>query len=104
MLTADTSNANLFASGNKGLAQDIVTALEDLTDATGYVTVREATAKRIKLNHEDALIKLEKRMDVIYNRYLTQFGAMEGLMATLDSTKNYLTSQLESISKAYDSD
>ena len=68
------------------------------------VTVREATAKTDKSNHEDALIKLEKRMDVIYNRYLTQFGAMEGLMATLDSTKNYLTSQLESISKAYDSD
>jgi hypothetical protein len=27
---------------------------------------------------------------------------MEGLMATLDSTKNYLTSQFESLSKAYD--
>ena len=104
MLTADTSNANLFASGNKGLAQDIATALEDLTDATGVVTVREATAVTDKSNHEDALIKLEKRMDVIYNRYLTQFGAMEGLMATLDSTKNYLTSQFESLSKAYDSD
>ena len=104
MLTADTSNANLFASGNKGLAQDIATALEDLTDATGVVTVREATAVTDKSSHEDALIKLEKRMDVIYNRYLTQFGAMEGLMATLDSTKNYLTSQFESLSKAYDSD
>ena len=102
MLTADTSNANLFASGNKGLAQDIATALEDLTDATGVVTVREATAVTDKSNHEDALIKLEKRMDVIYNRYLTQFGAMEGLMATLDSTKNYLTSQFESLAKAYD--
>ena len=102
MLTADTSNANLFADGNKGLAQDIATALEDLTDATGVVTVREATAVTDKSNHEDALIKLEKRMDVIYNRYLTQFGAMEGLMATLDSTKNYLTSQFESLAKAYD--
>jgi flagellar hook-associated protein 2 len=102
MLTADTSNANLFADGNKGLAQDIATALEDLTDATGVVTVREATAVTDKSSHEDALIKLEKRMDVIYNRYLTQFGAMEGLMATLDSTKNYLTSQFESLAKAYD--
>ncbi|CAI8397846.1 MAG: B-type flagellar hook-associated protein 2 [Porticoccaceae bacterium UBA1117] len=104
MLTADTSNANLFATGNKGLAQDIVTALEDLTDATGIVTVREATAKTDKTEYEEELVDLEKRMDRIYNRYLTQFGAMEGLMATLDSTKNYLTSQLESISKAYDSD
>ena len=104
MLTADTSNANLFASGNKGLAQDIATALKDLTDATGIVTVREATAKTDKTEYEEELVNLEKRMDRIYNRYLTQFGAMEGLMATLDSTKDYLTSQLESISKAYDSD
>ena len=102
MLTADTSSANLYASGDKGLAQDIVTTLTALTDATGVITVREATATTDKSNHEDALIKLEKRMDVIYNRYLTQFGAMEGLMATLDSTKNYLTSQFESLEKAYD--
>ena len=41
-------------------------------------------------------------MDVIYDRYLTQFGAMESLMATLDSTKDYLTSQFESMNKAND--
>jgi len=29
---------------------------------------------------------------------------MEGLMATLDSTKDYLTSQFETLSKAYDND
>lgn len=104
MLTADTSNANLFASGNKGLAQDIATTLSSLTDSTGVVTIREATAKTDKTDHEDALVKLEKRMDVIYNRYLSQFGAMEGLMATLDSTKDYLTAQFETLSKAYDSD
>jgi flagellar hook-associated protein 2 len=102
MLTADTSSANLYASGDKGLAQDIVTALKDLTDATGIVTVREATAKTDKTEYEEELVDLEKRMDRIYNRYLTQFGAMEGLMATLDSTKNYLTSQFESLAKAYD--
>ena len=104
MLTADTSNANLYAGSNKGLAQDIATSLIDLTDATGVVTLRETTAKTDKTEYEEELVKLEKKMDRIYNRYLDQFGAMEGLMATLDSTKNYLTSQLESISKAYDSD
>jgi flagellar hook-associated protein 2 len=104
MLTAGTSNENIYAVGNKGLAQDIVTSLEDLTDATGIISVRETTAKTEKTGHEEALIKLEKRMDVIYNRYLAQFSAMEGLMATLDSTKDYLTSQFETLSKAYDSD
>ena len=104
MLTADTSDANLYATGNKGLAQDIATTLEGLTDSTGIVTGREATAVTKKASAEEALIKLEKRMDVIYSRYLTQFSAMEGLMASLDSTKSYLTSQFETLSKAYDVD
>ena len=102
MLTADTSNENLYSSGSKGLAQDIITVLKGLTDATGIVTAREVTAKTDKVDYEQELVKLEKRMDVIYNRYLTQFGAMEGLMATIDSTKNYLTAQFETLSKAYD--
>ena len=41
-------------------------------------------------------------MDVIYALYLTQFRAMESLMVTLDSTKDYLTSQFKSLQKAYD--
>ena len=43
-------------------------------------------------------------MERVYDRYLMQFGAMETLMATLDSTKDYLTSQFETLSKAYDVD
>ena len=43
-------------------------------------------------------------MDGVYKRYLKQFGAMEALMATLDTTKDYLTSQFETLSKAYDTD
>jgi flagellar capping protein FliD len=43
-------------------------------------------------------------MDSVYNRYLEQFGVMEKLMASLDSTKDYLTSQLETLSKVYEVD
>jgi flagellar capping protein FliD len=31
-----------------------------------------------------------------------QFGVMENLMATLDSTKDYLTTQFEAMSKVYE--
>jgi flagellar hook-associated protein 2 len=104
MLTADTNNQNLFETSNKGLAQDIASAIGDLTDSTGLVTVREAGAKTQLTEYQDELTKLEARMEKVYNRYLVQFGAMETLMATLDSTKNYLTSQFETLSKAYDVD
>jgi flagellar hook-associated protein 2 len=104
MLTADTSNQNLFEVSSKGLAQDIATALEDMTDATGIVTNRETNATNELSEYEDQLTKLQTRMDAVYNRYLMQFGAMESLMATLDNTKDYLTSQLESMSKVYEVD
>ena len=102
MLTAGTNNQNLFETSNKGLSQDIATAIGDMVDTTGILTVRETGAKDELIDHEDELVKLEARMERIYDRYLMQFGAMETLMATLDSTKDYLTAQFESLSKAYD--
>ena len=104
MLTADTNNQNLFETASKGLAQDIATALSDFTDSTGIVVSRETSTKSELSNHEDSLVLLETRMEAVYSRYLQQFGAMEGLMATLDSTKDYLTAQFETLSKAYDND
>ena len=104
MLTADTSDQNLFETSNKGLAQDIATALGEFTKDTGIVHSRETTTNTELTKHQDALVKLEERMEVIYNRYLKQFGAMETLMATIDSTKDYLTAQFETLSKAYEVD
>lgn len=104
MLTGGTSNENLFTTSNKGLAQDVATKLGSFVDVTGILTVRETGSKSELSDHEDELAKFEIRMENIYNRYLAQFGAMETLMATLDSTKDYLTSQFESLSKAYDVD
>jgi flagellar hook-associated protein 2 len=102
MLTADTSNESLFTTSNKGLAQDVITALGAFTGTQGTVTLRESAAETGLSENKDELEKLEARMDTVYKRYLKQFGAMETLMATLDSTKDYLTSQLESLSKVYD--
>ena len=102
MLTADTNNQNLYELSSKGLAQDVATIIGELTDSTGLVTVRETGAKTSLTEYETALTELDGRMEKIYDRYLLQFGAMETLMATLDSTKDYLAAQFESLSKAYD--
>lgn len=104
MLTADTSGQYLFDTNNKGLAQDIATALEDLTDSTGMVTNRETSGADKLDEHKENLVKLQARMDSVYERYLVQFSAMENLMASLDSTKDYLTSQFEAMSNVYNAD
>lgn len=102
MLTAGTSDQNLFDTASKGLAQDVATALENLTDTDGILTTRTDNASKEVKSYQEELVKLEARLETVYNRYLTQFGAMESLMASLDATKDYLTGQLESLSKAYD--
>jgi flagellar hook-associated protein 2 len=102
MLTANTSDQSLFDSAEKGLSQDIATTLESLTDTDGLVAVRSTNADDIVLDHKDELAKLEERMEAVYQRYLSQFAAMETIMASMEGTKDYLTGQLESLSKAYD--
>ena len=102
MLTADTTDQNLFSTTEKGLSQDIATVLEGLIDTDGIVTVRSKGADETVLDHKAELATLEERMEAVYQRYLSQFAAMETIMASMNTTKDYLTGQLESLSKAYD--
>jgi|TARA_B110000879_G_scaffold209429_1_gene297129 flagellar hook-associated protein 2 len=102
MLSANTSNQNLYGTASKGLSQDIATILEDFSESTGVLTTRTSNAKDELQDYKDELVKLEARMESVYQRYLTQFSAMESLMASMDTTKDYLEGQLESLSKAYD--
>lgn len=103
MLSANTSDQNLFGAESKGLSQDIATILEDFSDSTGVLTTRTSNAEGSLQDYKDELVKLEARMEGVYQRYLTQFSAMESLIASMDTTKDYLEGQLESLSKAYDS-
>ena len=102
MLTGDTTDQNPFDTAEKGLSQDIATLLEGLTDSTGIITVSATNASSNVLDYQDELANLEERMEVVYQRYLSQFAAMETIMASMDTTKDYLKGQLESLSKAYD--
>ena len=104
MLTANTDNHSLYATDAKGLAQDIASKLEDLTDSDGVLLTRNTSAEdQVKVYEED-LAALEKRYEAVYDRYLAQFTAMETMMESMNGTKDYLEGQLESLSKAYDND
>ena len=102
MLSANTSDQNLYGTASKGLSQDIATILEDFTDSTGVLTTRTSNAEDSLMDYKEELVRLEARMENVYQRYLTQFSAMESMMARMDTTKDYLEGQLESLSKAYD--
>jgi flagellar hook-associated protein 2 len=103
MLTANTSDQNLYGTAAKGLAQDIATTLESLTDSDSLLATREASAEVALEDYQEQLEELELRMAAVYDRYLGQFATMESMVERLNGTREYLEGQLESLAKAYDS-
>ena len=58
MLTADTTNQSLYSTDNKGLAQNIATVLDGLTDDDGVLMTRNANAETAKEDYADELLSL----------------------------------------------
>ena len=109
MLTADTTNQSLFGLAPKGLGQDVATIINGLSASTldgdvqnGLIANRTAALTKNEENYQVELTKLEARMAVLYQRYLTQFTAMETLMNSLNNTRDYMKGQLDVITSAYD--
>ena len=75
-----------------------------MIDNDGIVTTRSENAEDTLDDYRDELVKLEARMEGVYQRYLNQFTAMESMMASLNNTKDYLEGQLESLSNIYKND
>ena len=109
MLTADTTNQSLFGLAPKGLGQDVATIINGLSASTldgdvqnGLIANRTAALTKNEESYQAELTKLEARMAVLYQRYLTQFTAMETLMNSLNNTRDYMKGQLDVITSAYD--
>ena len=48
--------------------------------------VIEKNAREAIVGYEEDLVKLEAKMEAVYERYLTQFSAMESLVRQMNST------------------
>ena len=111
MLTADTTDQSLYSPAPKGLGQDVATIINGLKASTaagdienGLVANRTEALEKAEQSYQEELAKLEARMAVIYQRYLTQFTAMEALVNSLNNTRDYMESQIDVITSAYSQD
>mgnify|MGYP000930986784 CR=1 FL=1 len=102
MLTANTNDQGLYGSSSVGMAQDIALVIDALLASDGIVATRESNAADVGEEYEEELATLEARMELLYDRYISQFTAMEVLTEKLNGIRDYLEGQLESLSKAYD--
>jgi len=88
--------ANLFASDN-GLATTLDTILSGFLKTDGMLGSRTTALEgRIKALADDRG-NLERRLTSIEARLRKQFGAMDSLVANLNSTSSFLAQQLENL-------
>jgi flagellar hook-associated protein 2 len=97
MLTANTDNQSYFDSTAKGLAQDAANIIEDFVNDRGLIKKTSDARSTDVARFEEDLTKLEQRYEAAKKRYLSQFAAMETLVAKSKSTGEYLTGQFKAM-------
>jgi flagellar hook-associated protein 2 len=90
--------ANVFAKEDEGVAFLMEALADDLTDfEDGLVTTRQEGINDRIDTLEDRKENMEYRLELIEARYQAQFGALDGLLAQMQSTSTALTSQLATL-------
>jgi flagellar hook-associated protein 2 len=103
MLSAGTNGTSNLSLDPKGLAQDISIKLSDMLGAQGVINQRKVTGKSQISVYERDLVKLEVRLEAIYQRYISQFAAMESLVQRMEGIGTYLKGQFTAMENMYKS-
>ncbi len=99
-LAADPQAVNRVFSSESGVGVRVAQYLDDRLSSSGEFAARNARidTQRRRLDQEKEA--LDVRMQAVQQRYLKQFTAMDGLLAQMQSTSNYLSQQLDSLANA----
>jgi flagellar hook-associated protein 2 len=101
MLSAGTNGTSNFSVQPKGLAQDISIKLAEMLSSGGVINQRKTSAKSQISVYERDLVKLEVRLEAIYQRYISQFSAMESLVQRMEGIGSYLKGQFTAMENMY---
>jgi len=88
-----------FSDETTGLANRVDTMLGSYLDFQGTFSTRTDSLNKSLSRIDDQRESLSLRLDKLEARYLSQFNAMDALVATLTSTGNFLNQQLQSIAQ-----
>jgi flagellar hook-associated protein 2 len=90
---------NVFGS-NQGIAATLATTLTGVLGPTGSLQSRTNTLNTEMTASQTAQTQLNQQMSVLQSTYLTQFTALDTLLADFQSTASFLTTQLADFSTA----
>jgi len=97
MISADTDRQSMFGDLDRGIAGDAIAKIREFTNSAGSIKERTQLAQEKISNYEADLTALDKRMQAVSKRYLSQFTAMEQIVDRMNSTREYLKQQIESL-------
>jgi flagellar hook-associated protein 2 len=88
---------DLFAAPDVGLAVKLDKLLDPYLQTGGVFDNRDASIKSSIADIDDQREALNVRLQMLQARYLKQFNALDGLLAQMNSTSNFLTQQLSQL-------
>mgnify|MGYP001406377714 CR=1 FL=1 len=99
MFSADTDIQSEFSTSNAGIAGDAIKDLRALMATDGIIKSKSTGQTKDVARFEQDLKDLEKRLAGVYDRYITQFTAMETSVNTMNGIRDSLKQQFEYQSK-----
>jgi flagellar hook-associated protein 2 len=93
-----TSFVNFFSAEDEGYAAKFESLASSWLDIDGLIDAREDGLNAQLDRNEDDQVRFEARLELIETRIRAQFTALDTLVSELNSTGNFLTSQLAQLS------
>jgi flagellar hook-associated protein 2 len=89
---------DFFTNTDNGLAVKLDSLAESMLQTSGLIDAREDGLNARVDNTNDQIDRMSYRLDLIEKRYRAQYTALDTLMGQLQSTSDWLTGQLDTLS------
>lgn len=97
LLSAGTDDQTRFGEADRGVAGDAIVMINDLMSSTGTITSQVSRLESRVEGFQDELETLDRRMQSINARYLSQFTQMEKFIDQMNSMRDYLEQTLSAL-------
>jgi flagellar hook-associated protein 2 len=101
LFSAGTNNQSIYSTAPGGIAGDAINKIEKMLRSTGEIDSKtKINSTKIEAYKKDLEV-LEKRMEKLLERYMSQFSMMESIVGSSTSTREGLKGTFEGMTNAY---
>ena len=94
-----SSVSSAFVYVGESMLDQIDSYIENILSSSGDIERRKTSLNQDLTDIDDGLLDINRKVDVIRERYLEQFSAMESAVTNLKGTSEYLENMVKSWSK-----